>query len=115
MPVRSALPQWSRLFAVGGQAEAAKAQVSLSQINLDYTDIRSPIAGRVGRTSETQGNIVSPTPDVLTTIVSQDPMRSARGVARTASQIDLQLLELGDGLIDALLPFLAQRFPDLRR
>src|SRR6266403_6190774 len=40
---------------------------------------------------------------------------SARGVARAASQIDLQLLELGDVLIDALLPFLAQRLPDLRR
>src|SRR5712664_5010929 len=40
---------------------------------------------------------------------------SARGVARAASQIDLQLLELGDVLIDAPLPFLAQRCPDLRR
>jgi hypothetical protein len=45
----------------------------------------------------------------------QRSQRSARGVARAASQIDLQLLELGDVLIDALLPFLAQRFPDLRR
>src|SRR6201988_5502348 len=42
-------------------------------------------------------------------------MRSARGVTRAASQIDLQLLELGDVLIDAPLPFLAQRCPDLRR
>jgi hypothetical protein len=49
------------------------------------------------------------------TIVSQDPMRSARGVARAASQIDLQLLKLGDALIDAPLPYLVQRSPDLRR
>jgi hypothetical protein len=41
--------------------------------------------------------------------------RSARGVARAASQIDLQLLELGDALIDAPLPYLVQRSPDLRR
>jgi len=75
-----------------------------SQINLDYADIRSPIAGEVSRTSVMEGNIVSPTSDVLTKIVSQDPMRSARGVARTASQIDLQLLKLGDALIDAPLP-----------
>src|ERR1700730_10471296 len=40
---------------------------------------------------------------------------SARGVARAVSQIDLQFLELCGVLIDALLPFLAQRFPDLRR
>ncbi len=43
------------------------------------------------------------------------PAVSARGVARAASQIDLQLLELGDALIDAPLPYLAQRLPDLRR
>jgi hypothetical protein len=64
-----------------------------------------------GPLSEAANGVAS---DVLTTIVSQDPMRSARGVARAALQIDLQLLELGDVLIDALLPFLAQRFPDLR-
>ena len=56
------------------QVEAAQAQVSLSKINLDYTDIRSPIDGRIGRTSVTEGNVVSPSSGVLTTIVSQDPM-----------------------------------------
>ena len=56
------------------QVEAAKAQVSFSQINLDYTDIRSPMDGKVDRTSVTEGNVVSPTSGVLTTIVSQDPM-----------------------------------------
>jgi membrane fusion protein, multidrug efflux system len=56
------------------QVEAAEAQVSFSQINLDYTDIRSPIDGKVDRTSVTEGNVVSPTSGVLTTIVSQDPM-----------------------------------------
>jgi multidrug efflux pump subunit AcrA (membrane-fusion protein) len=44
-----------------------------SQINLDYADIRSPIAGEVSRTSVTEGNVVSPTSDVLIKIVSQDP------------------------------------------
>jgi multidrug efflux pump subunit AcrA (membrane-fusion protein) len=76
----------------------------MSQINLDYTDIRSPFTGEVSRTSVTEGNVVSPTSDVVTTIVSRYPVRSARGVARAASQIDLQLLKLGDALIDAPLP-----------
>jgi membrane fusion protein (multidrug efflux system) len=48
--------------------------VQLSQINLDYTDIRSPIDGKIGRTAVTEGNVVSPGSGVLTTIVSQDPM-----------------------------------------
>src|ERR1700716_1241570 len=56
------------------QVQAAEAQVQASQINLDYTDIRSPIDGKIGRTAVTEGNVVSPGSGVLTTIVSQDPM-----------------------------------------
>jgi len=56
------------------QVQAAQAQVQVSQINLDYTDIRSPIDGRIGRTAVTEGNVVGPSSGVLTTIVSQDPM-----------------------------------------
>ena len=56
------------------QVQSAQAQVQSSQINLDYTDIRSPIDGKIGRTAVTDGNVVSPSSGVLTTIVSQDPM-----------------------------------------
>jgi membrane fusion protein, multidrug efflux system len=56
------------------QVKAAEAQVDLSRINLDYTQIRSPINGQIGRTAVTEGNVVSPSSGVLTTIVSQDPM-----------------------------------------
>jgi membrane fusion protein, multidrug efflux system len=56
------------------QVQAAQAQVDLSKINLDYTEIHSPIDGRIGRTSVTEGNVVTPSSGTLTTIVSQDPM-----------------------------------------
>jgi membrane fusion protein, multidrug efflux system len=56
------------------QVQAAEAQVQASQINLDYTEIRSPIDGKIGRTAVTEGNVVGPGSGVLTTIVSQDPM-----------------------------------------
>ena len=56
------------------QIQAAQAQVDLSQINLNYTEIHSPIDGRIGRTAVTEGNVVSPSSGVLTTVVSQDPM-----------------------------------------
>ena len=55
------------------QVQAAEAQVEASKINLDYTEIRSPIDGRIGRTAVTVGNVVSPSSEALTTIVSQDP------------------------------------------
>jgi membrane fusion protein (multidrug efflux system) len=51
-----------------------EANLKTAQINLGYTDITSPIAGKVGRTSITRGNVVSPQAGPLTTIVSQDPM-----------------------------------------
>ena len=56
------------------QIQAAQAQVDLSQINLDYTEIHSPIDGRIGRTAVTEGNVVTPSSGTLATVVSQDPM-----------------------------------------
>jgi membrane fusion protein (multidrug efflux system) len=56
------------------QVQGAQAQVKSSQINLDYTDIRSPIDGKIGRTAVTEGNVVSSSSGTLTTVVSQDPM-----------------------------------------
>ena len=46
----------------------------MAQINLDYTEIRSPIDGRIGRTSVTVAMWSARIPASLTTVVSQDPM-----------------------------------------
>jgi membrane fusion protein, multidrug efflux system len=51
-----------------------QANLDTAKINLGYTDIMSPINGRIGRTNITKGNVVGPDSGVLTTIVSQDPM-----------------------------------------
>ncbi len=56
------------------QVLAAQANLALSKINLDYTRISAPIAGRITRTNVTEGNVVGPTSGTLATIVSQDPM-----------------------------------------
>ena len=56
------------------QVAGAQAQLRLSQVNLDYTIIKAPIDGKIGRTSVTEGNVVSANSGVLATIVSQDPM-----------------------------------------
>ncbi len=61
-------------LSLQAQIQAAEAQVRIAQINLDYTDIRSPIAGKIGRTNVTVGNVVTPGNGVLATIVGQDPM-----------------------------------------
>lgn len=51
-----------------------RAALTQAQVNLDYTDIRSPIDGRIGRTAYTVGNLINPASGILVTIVSQDPM-----------------------------------------
>jgi len=60
----------------------AQAQVRVAEINLAYTDVTAPIAGKIGRSVYAVGNVVTPGSEPMATIVSQDPMR----VAFTVSQ-----------------------------
>jgi RND family efflux transporter MFP subunit len=56
---------------------AAEAAVRVARLNLDWTVVRAPISGRVGRAEITPGNVVQagpPSPSLLTTIVSIDPI-----------------------------------------
>jgi membrane fusion protein (multidrug efflux system) len=57
------------------KADVLQAQAALDQaeINLGYTEIRSPINGRIGLAAFTVGNLVGPSSGKLATIVSQDP------------------------------------------
>ena len=60
------------------QVQLTKAQLQAAEINLAYTEIRSPIDGRISRSLVTPGNVVGPATGaglgLLTTVVSQDPM-----------------------------------------
>src|SRR5215472_2511731 len=69
--VDAALAQERSLAA---QIAGAQAQLQTAQINLDYTEIRAPIDGKISATEVTEGNVVSPTSGTLATLVSQDPM-----------------------------------------
>jgi len=62
--------------AQAAHADVMQAQALLEQakINLGYTEIRSPIDGRIGPANFTVGNLVSPSSGTLATIVSQDPI-----------------------------------------
>lgn len=54
---------------------AAEAAVETARLNLSWTSVRSPIAGRVSRAEVTEGNLVQagpPTATLLTTVVSLD-------------------------------------------
>jgi RND family efflux transporter MFP subunit len=57
--------------------KGAEAAVLVARLNLEWTVVRAPISGRVGRAEVTPGNVVqagAPSPTLLTTIVSIDPI-----------------------------------------
>ncbi len=56
--------------------QAAKAQHDAALLNLGYTQVRAPVAGRIGRLEVTVGNLVAagPAAPVLTTLVSVNPI-----------------------------------------
>ncbi|AOJ89706.1 hemolysin secretion protein D [Burkholderia sp. MSMB0856] len=54
--------------------QAADAAVADAKLNLGFTEVRAPIAGRVGRAIATAGNLARADDTLLTTVVSQDPV-----------------------------------------
>ncbi|MGV1793472.1 efflux RND transporter periplasmic adaptor subunit [Rhizobium sp. A37_96] len=59
----------------------ADAQVKTAQLNLGYTQVVSPISGRVGKLQITAGNLVSSSSGTLATVVQSDPIRVAFSIA----------------------------------
>jgi multidrug efflux system membrane fusion protein len=60
------------------QAEAAlaidRAAIRAAELNLGYTEIRAPFAGRLGRNQAAKGALVGPASGALNTLVELDPI-----------------------------------------
>jgi membrane fusion protein, multidrug efflux system len=97
--------------ALAAQIAGAQAQLETAQINLGYTEIRAPIAGRISSTAVTEGNVVSPTSGTLATIVSQDPVYVLFPVAQRTA-LDLRSRYGPKGGFSAVV--LRLRLPDGR-
>ena len=54
--------------------ESAQANVKQAALNLDFTEVRAPVTGKIGQRLVTEGNIVVADQTKLTTIVSLDPI-----------------------------------------
>jgi len=86
-----------------GSVTQAEAGLSTANINLGYTDIASPITGKVSKTNVTKGNVIGPDSGVLTMIISQDPMyvtfpvsqREFLALRETGRQLNINELKVG--------------------
>jgi membrane fusion protein (multidrug efflux system) len=54
--------------------QQAEAALNAAKLDLSYTKISAPVAGRIGLSKYTVGNLVGPASDPLATIVSRDPI-----------------------------------------
>ena len=64
----------SDLARSSADVRAAEAAVTAARLNLAFTEVRSPIAGRAGRAMLSAGNLAKADESVLTTVVSQNQM-----------------------------------------
>jgi membrane fusion protein, multidrug efflux system len=56
------------------QLQGADAALRNASLDLEFTEIRAPISGRIGRRLVSAGNLVQPDSTLLTTVVAWDPI-----------------------------------------
>jgi multidrug efflux system membrane fusion protein len=70
--------EYDRIIADRAEAAAgvgvARASLEVARLNLGFTQVRSPVSGRVSRANVDPGNLVKADDTLLTTIVTTDPM-----------------------------------------
>lgn len=92
----------SAMKSAQAEIEAAKAALERARINLDYTQVKAPIAGIIGRSSVTTGALVTASQAApLATIQQLDPMyvdvtQSAAELLSLKRQIASGLVKEGD-------------------
>ncbi|WP_432415734.1 efflux RND transporter periplasmic adaptor subunit [Chromohalobacter israelensis] len=86
--------------ALNARAQQAEAEAALTSAELDlqYTRITAPVAGRTGRAMITQGNLASADQSVLTTLVSMDPLYVYFDSNETEAQGTQTLMARGEPL-----------------
>jgi membrane fusion protein (multidrug efflux system) len=89
--------------------QSAKANVETARINLAYTKVTSPISGRIGKSSVTEGALVqSGQTTALATVQQLDPMyvdvtQSSEDFLRLRSELESGQLKQNDGKANVTL------------
>ncbi|MDF9433955.1 efflux RND transporter periplasmic adaptor subunit [Chromohalobacter israelensis] len=91
--------------ALNARAQEAEAEAALTsaELELQYTRVTAPVAGRTGRAMVTKGNLASADQSMLTTLVSVDPLyvyfdsneTEAQGAQKLLAQSETMTLHIG--------------------
>ncbi len=65
----------SNLANAKANVKAAQAALDLAKLDLDYTEVRSPISGYIGKALFTKGNLATAGASKLARVVQMDPIR----------------------------------------
>ncbi len=93
----------ARLQSAQAALSAADAALESAMLELEYTQVKAPVSGRVGLAHITEGNLAGANETLLTTIVSIDPMyvyfesdeETARGVLQGLHSHGFQTVQVG--------------------
>ena len=96
----------SALAQADADVTIAQAQLQEAQLNLDYTEVRAPITGVIGRATITEGALVAAQTDVMATIQQLDPLY-ADFTQSTAQMLQLRR-QMAEGQLAAAAPGEAQ-------
>ena len=78
-----------------GKLKAAKAMLKKAQVNMAYTQVKAPLAGRVSKSMIDPGNLVVADNTILTGIGASDPIKASFDVdERTLARV-LRLMDAG--------------------
>jgi RND family efflux transporter MFP subunit len=88
------------------QADVLAAQAALREanLNLGYTEIRAPFAGRIGRHQVDLGNLVAPSETLLATLESVDPIQAYFTVSESDLLHFLKMQQNGELPTDTEIP-----------
>lgn len=83
----------------------AKAQLEIARLNLEHSEIKSPIEGRIGKALVTVGNLVSPSSGRLARVVQTNPIRIAFSVSDKERSVFMDKMNAAENVyVDIVLP-----------
>ena len=90
---------------VESELKQAKAKLEIAKLNLEHSEIKSPINGKIGKALVTVGNLVTPSSSKLARIVQTNPIRIAFSVSDKERLMFMKNPNVGEeAFVEIVLP-----------